>query len=184
MLLLAIAFTSDVQHLFCMRDIYFWFLCLVAAPALDVDWQNTDSFASCSTDQSIHVCRLGQHRPIKTFQGHTVGHTTLCHINFVQTGRSRTKNVRNLLPQFYSSPLSSKSFTFLCCSWHPGFKGFRASKRKCGTIRIYGDFFFSVSLSWEVQSSCGHSPARAPSKSAVNFPPYPPLLKLVLYFPE
>ncbi|CAF0758546.1 unnamed protein product [Brachionus calyciflorus] len=40
------------------------------APALDVDWQNDTSFASCSTDQKIHVCRLGSHQPIKTFQGH------------------------------------------------------------------------------------------------------------------
>ncbi|XP_076436089.1 F-box-like/WD repeat-containing protein TBL1XR1 [Babylonia areolata] len=42
-----------------------------SAPALDVDWQNNNSFASCSTDQCIHVCRLGVERPIKTFQGHT-----------------------------------------------------------------------------------------------------------------
>lgn len=42
-----------------------------SAPALDVDWQSNDSFASCSTDQRIHVCKLGVDRPIKTFQGHT-----------------------------------------------------------------------------------------------------------------
>uniref|UniRef100_A0A8C5KMD3 F-box-like/WD repeat-containing protein TBL1XR1 n=1 Tax=Jaculus jaculus TaxID=51337 RepID=A0A8C5KMD3_JACJA len=41
-----------------------------AAPALDVDWQS-NTFASCSTDTCIHVCKLGQDRPIKTFQGHT-----------------------------------------------------------------------------------------------------------------
>jgi transducin (beta)-like 1 len=40
------------------------------APALDVDWQTDVSFASCSTDQRIHVCRLGESRPIKTFHGH------------------------------------------------------------------------------------------------------------------
>ena len=40
-----------------------------SAPALDVDWQTNNSFASCSTDQCIHVCRLGQDRPIKTFKG-------------------------------------------------------------------------------------------------------------------
>lgn len=44
------------------------------APALDVDWQSNSSFASCSTDQCIHVCRLGVDRPIKSFQGHTVSH--------------------------------------------------------------------------------------------------------------
>ncbi|CAG2214696.1 F-box-like/WD repeat-containing protein TBL1XR1 isoform X2 [Mytilus galloprovincialis] len=42
-----------------------------SAPALDVDWQSNQTFASCSTDQCIHVCRLGMDRPMKTFQGHT-----------------------------------------------------------------------------------------------------------------
>ncbi|ALC38516.1 ebi [Drosophila busckii] len=42
-----------------------------SAPALDVDWQSNQSFASCSTDQRIHVCRLGMNEPIKTFRGHT-----------------------------------------------------------------------------------------------------------------
>lgn len=42
------------------------------APALDVDWQTNTSFASCSTDQCIHVCKLNADKPIKSFQGHTV----------------------------------------------------------------------------------------------------------------
>ncbi|XP_017151665.1 F-box-like/WD repeat-containing protein ebi [Drosophila miranda] len=42
-----------------------------SAPALDVDWQTNQAFASCSTDQRIHVCRLGVNEPIKTFRGHT-----------------------------------------------------------------------------------------------------------------
>ncbi|EDW77721.1 uncharacterized protein Dwil_GK24403 [Drosophila willistoni] len=42
-----------------------------SAPALDVDWQSNQAFASCSTDQRIHVCRLGVNEPIKTFRGHT-----------------------------------------------------------------------------------------------------------------
>ncbi|XP_014206148.1 F-box-like/WD repeat-containing protein TBL1XR1 [Copidosoma floridanum] len=41
------------------------------APALDVDWQSNTSFASCSTDQCIHVCKLNVDKPIKSFQGHT-----------------------------------------------------------------------------------------------------------------
>ncbi|CAG0886039.1 unnamed protein product, partial [Darwinula stevensoni] len=41
------------------------------APALDVDWQSNTSFASCSTDQRIHVCQLGSDKPVKSFQGHT-----------------------------------------------------------------------------------------------------------------
>ncbi|KAJ6647216.1 F-box-like/WD repeat-containing protein TBL1XR1 [Pseudolycoriella hygida] len=42
-----------------------------SAPALDVDWQTNTSFASCSTDQRIHVCKLAVDKPIKSFQGHT-----------------------------------------------------------------------------------------------------------------
>jgi WD40 repeat protein len=42
-----------------------------AAPTLDVDWRNNTTFATCSTDKAIHVCRLGEQRPIKTFTGHT-----------------------------------------------------------------------------------------------------------------
>ena len=57
--------------------------CFFAAPALDVDWQNDTSFASCSTDQCIHVCRLGQDRPVKTFQGHTVNSNLLYFLKFM-----------------------------------------------------------------------------------------------------
>lgn len=42
-----------------------------SAPALDVDWQTDDSFASCSTDKCIHVCKLDVKTPIKSFHGHT-----------------------------------------------------------------------------------------------------------------
>nr|ADG65018.1 hypothetical protein [Drosophila pseudoobscura] len=42
-----------------------------SAPALDVDWQTNQAFASCSTDQRIFVCRLGETEPLKTFCGHT-----------------------------------------------------------------------------------------------------------------
>ncbi|KAK4337239.1 hypothetical protein RND71_043544 [Anisodus tanguticus] len=42
-----------------------------SAPALDVDWQTNTSFASCSTDQCIHVCKLGEKQPVKTFTGHS-----------------------------------------------------------------------------------------------------------------
>lgn len=42
-----------------------------SAPALDVDWQTNTSFASCSTDMCIHVCKLNTEKPIKSFSGHT-----------------------------------------------------------------------------------------------------------------
>ncbi|RDX65081.1 WD40 repeat-containing protein HOS15, partial [Mucuna pruriens] len=41
-----------------------------AGPTLDVDWRNNVSFATCSTDKMIHVCKIGENRPIKTFSGH------------------------------------------------------------------------------------------------------------------
>lgn len=40
------------------------------APALDVDWKDDSTFASCSTDKVIHVCQLGRSTPVKTFAGH------------------------------------------------------------------------------------------------------------------
>lgn len=42
-----------------------------AAPTLDVDWRNNTSFATCSTDNMIYVCKLGELKAIKTFRGHT-----------------------------------------------------------------------------------------------------------------
>lgn len=41
-----------------------------AAPTLDVDWRNNVSFATCSTDKLIHVCKVGEPAPLKTFAGH------------------------------------------------------------------------------------------------------------------
>ncbi|GER36267.1 WD-40 repeat family protein, partial [Striga asiatica] len=41
-----------------------------SAPALDVDWRNNVSFATCSTDSMIYVCKVGENRPIKSFAGH------------------------------------------------------------------------------------------------------------------
>ncbi|KAM1507271.1 hypothetical protein PS1_016908 [Malus domestica] len=41
-----------------------------SAPTLDVDWRNNISFAICSTDTLIHVCKVGENQPIKTFSGH------------------------------------------------------------------------------------------------------------------
>lgn len=41
------------------------------APTLDVDWQNTDTFASCSSGRTIHVCKVGMEKSVKSFEGHT-----------------------------------------------------------------------------------------------------------------
>jgi len=42
-----------------------------SAPTLDVDWRNSNSFATCSTDRSIFVCKIGEEQPVKRFQGHS-----------------------------------------------------------------------------------------------------------------
>ncbi|XP_006657641.1 WD40 repeat-containing protein HOS15 [Oryza brachyantha] len=41
-----------------------------SAPTLDVDWRNNNSFATCSTDNMIYVCKIGDQRPVKSFSGH------------------------------------------------------------------------------------------------------------------
>lgn len=40
------------------------------APALDVDWRDNETFASCSTDKTVHICRVGANAPIKIYAGH------------------------------------------------------------------------------------------------------------------
>lgn len=41
------------------------------APALDVDWRDNESFASCSTDKNVHIYRIGVPTPLKVYKGHT-----------------------------------------------------------------------------------------------------------------
>lgn len=40
------------------------------APALDVDWKDDLTFASCSTDKTVQICCVGLARPLKTYTGH------------------------------------------------------------------------------------------------------------------
>ena len=42
-----------------------------AAPVLDVDWSSHNTFATCSTDQMIYVCRVGEQQPVHRFEGHS-----------------------------------------------------------------------------------------------------------------
>lgn len=81
-----------------------------SAPALDVDWQTNNSFASCSTDQCIHVCKLGVDRPIKSFQGHTVNNIPAsCFVlnNFLFTFNFRMKSTpSNGIHKVSSLPLA------------------------------------------------------------------------------
>ncbi|GKY97528.1 hypothetical protein MPSEU_000711000 [Mayamaea pseudoterrestris] len=40
------------------------------APALDVDWRDNDTFATCSTDKTVHIHRVGSSTPLKIYRGH------------------------------------------------------------------------------------------------------------------
>jgi len=40
------------------------------APALDVDWKDDDTFASCSTDKVVLICRVGVDLPLRGYTGH------------------------------------------------------------------------------------------------------------------
>lgn len=40
------------------------------APTLDVDWRDDDVFATCSSDRTITVCRVGEERPMVRYTGH------------------------------------------------------------------------------------------------------------------
>ena len=40
------------------------------APALDVDWKDDTTFASCSTDKTVLICKVGSNFPLQKFSGH------------------------------------------------------------------------------------------------------------------
>lgn len=40
------------------------------APALDVDWKDNTTFASCSTDQTVHIYKVTIDAPLKVYKGH------------------------------------------------------------------------------------------------------------------
>ena len=41
------------------------------APTLDVDWKDQTTFATCSTDKTVHIYQVGGARPLKIYRGHT-----------------------------------------------------------------------------------------------------------------
>jgi len=40
------------------------------APALDVDWKDDTTFASCSTDRTVHIYNVNVDQPLKVYRGH------------------------------------------------------------------------------------------------------------------
>ena len=67
--------------------------CCAAAPTLDVDWRNNNSFATCSTDKMIYVCKLGETQPQKVFKGHK---DEVNAIKWDPTGEAPCSSQRNL----------------------------------------------------------------------------------------
>lgn len=45
---------------------------LYTVAILDVDWMDSRTFASCSSDRTIYVCRVGQEKPLMKWSGHEV----------------------------------------------------------------------------------------------------------------
>lgn len=41
-----------------------------SGPVVDTDWQNLTTFASCSIDKTVCVCKVGNDKPTETFIGH------------------------------------------------------------------------------------------------------------------
>lgn len=76
------AFYTTIDHFFTSpfnlsTTLYVYYMLTLrkqctSAPTLDVDWRNNVSFATCSTDNMIFVCKVGENRPVKTFTGHQV----------------------------------------------------------------------------------------------------------------
>ena len=53
--------THFIEHQFKHHD----------APALDVDWKDDTTFASCSSDRTVHIYDINVDSPIKVYSGHT-----------------------------------------------------------------------------------------------------------------
>lgn len=53
---------------------------LHSAPVLDVDWRDADTFATCSSDMAIYVCKVSSPSPVATrhLQGHTDEVNAVC----------------------------------------------------------------------------------------------------------
>lgn len=49
---------------------YLLFLFILIVAILDVDWMDNTTFASCSSDKTILVCKLGQNKPLMKWIGH------------------------------------------------------------------------------------------------------------------
>lgn len=81
------------------------------APTLDVDWKSHNTFASCSTDMRIHVCKLGESVPLKTFEGHTdeVGNFSMRYLKSTATPFIPRKHSQSLRPNTQMQVLDKSS---------------------------------------------------------------------------
>ena len=61
-----------------------------------MDWRNSNSFASCSTDKTIFVCKVGEEQPVKKFSGHTGPRSACCPVPllFARVGMGSMVGIR------------------------------------------------------------------------------------------
>lgn len=132
------------------------------APALDVDWQNNQTFASCSTDQCIHVCKLGSDKPIKTFQGHT---NEVNAIKWDPQGNllascsdDMTLKIWNLKQDTWVHDLQAHSKEIYTIKWSPTGAG---TKNPNANLILASASFDSTVILWDVErGTCIHKLTR------------------------
>lgn len=97
------------------------------APTLDVDWKDNESFATCSTDKAIHLCKLGEAEAVRTWASTPTskhGHTD--EVNAIKWNPSGTL-------------LASCSDDFTAKIWSPNedkpLHDFREHKKEIYTIK-------------------------------------------------
>ncbi|OZC10181.1 F-box-like/WD repeat-containing protein ebi family protein [Onchocerca flexuosa] len=106
-----------------------------SSSALDVDWMSDDTFASCSTDMCIHVCKLGCEKPLKTFQEISIS------VNQIKlnTLQGHTNEVNAVKYDVYSRLLASCSDDMTLKVWSMNYENvvhnLKAHDKEIYTIR-------------------------------------------------
>ncbi|XP_031565587.1 F-box-like/WD repeat-containing protein TBL1X [Actinia tenebrosa] len=128
-------------------------------PTLDVDWQNSTCFASCSTDKNVHICKIGLDKPFKTFRGHTAEINT---IKWDPTGTylascsdDMSIKIWSLKHDFCIQDLQGHKKEIYTISWSPGKTG--SPSQTPSTLLASGSYDTTVRL-WDMEKgTCIHT---------------------------